>query len=145
MPSHQDEIIDCIFLMTRLMRANMSFSSALMKLSSLQLYTLIFLNQHKNAPMTEIAQEFNIELSSATSLVNNLVKMGLVERKHDKGDRRLVRIVLSKKGSILLQKAMAERSKKIKMLLSSISSSEQHQLLLILHKFTKKLEDVNEK
>src|SRR5882757_3909316 len=100
------KFIEIMFKCSRLLRGHMEYSSDVAQLSILQIQTLSFLKHHDNAQMGEIAEYFNIELSSATSLLNKLVTLQLVERQTDPKDRRLVRISLTKKGSELLKKAM---------------------------------------
>lgn len=131
--------------MSRLMKAHMAFTDDLMHISHMQLHALIFLNQTKNASMSEIAQEFRIELPSTTSLITKLVQLGLVQRVADKKDRRLVRIQLSKKGISLLDTAMKERRRKITHLLATLTEQEQKQFLTIMSKFKTVLEEVSEK
>ncbi len=46
-------------------------------------------------------------LSSATQMADRLVKLGLVERMSDPGDRRLVRVALSPRGRDLLRRREA--------------------------------------
>lgn len=135
-----DALIETIFGLSRLLRENMSFCTEVTKLSMLQLQALVFLKYHQHAQMREIAEHFKIELPSATSLLNKLCIMKLVQRETDPKDRRIVRITLTKKGEQLLEKAMQERKQKMHMLLSHISNNDRKQLLRILQTIHVQLE-----
>lgn len=94
--------------------------------------------------MSGIAEHLHIEMPSATSLLNKLVALQLVERQQDDKDRRLVRITLTDKGSALLKKAMEEKVKQLEHMLSYLSETEQEELLRLLEKLNERLEKNNE-
>lgn len=60
----------------------------------------ILLNIYKNdaLPMKELSEKMNLDNSTITRIVNNLVRDGLIEREHSKEDRRVVLVKLSNKG-----------------------------------------------
>ena len=138
-------LVEEIFKFSRFMKGQMSCDSALMNLSMLQLQVLVFLKRNEPVQMSEIAKYFAIELPSATSLINKVTKMGLVERKADKHDRRLVLISLTKDGNALLQKAMEEKGKKITETLSYLSEKDKKELLRIMQLVTATMEKEYEK
>ena len=132
---HKDptiELMEILFKTSRLVKDEMSYTNNLTHLSILQIQALIFLNQHEKVSMTAIAENFRIELSSATSLINKLCEHKLVTRYEDHEDRRLVMITLTSDGKTLLERAMRERRKKITGILSNLSAKEQSELLTIL-------------
>jgi len=143
--NNEPEIIEHIFTISRMLKDNMCYNTQLLHLSLLQLQALSFLKQHNNAQMKEIATHFNIELSSATSLLDKLHSMKLVKRKEDDHDRRLVRVMLTKPGELLLSEAMNERAKKITFILSHLTESERKQLCNVLRILRNRLEQINEK
>jgi DNA-binding MarR family transcriptional regulator len=125
-------LMDQIFQITRLVKHKMSFPSNLMQLSHLQIQTLTFLQQRKATTMSNIAEYLQIELPSATSLINKLVAMHLVKRTSNQRDRRVVGIVLSDKGTELLKQAIELRRKKMEEMMSYLSDKQQSDLLSIL-------------
>lgn len=139
------QLTEAIFTMSRLMKDQMSRTSQAGNLTIVQLQTLVFLKQHPHVPMSEIANYFKIELPSATSLINKLVREKLVTRKLDPKDRRLVRITLTDKGKNLLTQGMKERSRKIEKNLSYLSQEDKTNLLAILKKMIEKMEEQYEK
>ncbi|SRR6266568_1842559 len=141
MPSQlAKKIFEAIFKNSRLLRDKMNYPSDIAHLSILQLQTLSYLKQKNKAQMGEIAEHFHIELPSATSLLNKLVSLQLVERQQDEKDRRLVRIALTKAGSSLLKKAMDEKICNLDKMLSFLSDSEQQELLRLLEKLNDRIE-----
>ncbi|MGI8419707.1 MAG: MarR family winged helix-turn-helix transcriptional regulator [Candidatus Levyibacteriota bacterium] len=138
------KFIETMFKSTRLLRGYMEYSTDVAQLSILQIQTLSFLKHHKNAQMGEIAEYFHIELSSATSLLNKLVALQLVIRQPDPKDRRLVRISLIKKGTELLQKVLDAKCSHFGKMLSYLSDTEKNELLRLLEKLNKRMEQNNE-
>lgn len=126
-----NEIIENMFKIFRHLKEEMSFKNSFINLSLLQIQALIFIKQNEKSQMREISHHFNIELPSATSLVNNLHKLQLVERFNDPEDRRLVRISLTSKGKSLLNRVKNQRKKKLEKILSYLSENEKNELLHI--------------
>jgi DNA-binding MarR family transcriptional regulator len=140
------ELLEMIFKIARLMKGEMSFTHNLTHLSILQIQTLVFLKQSKDkkVTMSDIAECFQIELPSATSLVNKLCDQKLVQRNTDSSDRRLVIIVLTEEGKKLLDQAMCARRKKLENILSYLSNKEKSDLLNIFKTLESRLQKQNE-
>lgn len=134
------ELVDMLFNISRRMKEEMSFTNNLTHLSILQIQTLIFLNQHENSSMSDIADYFHIELPSATSLMNKLCEHKLVKRYEDEKDRRLVRISLTAEGKKLVEQATCARRKKLEKMLSYLSYREKTELLKILETLNTRLQ-----
>jgi MarR family transcriptional regulator, organic hydroperoxide resistance regulator len=126
------ELVEIVFKISRLMKEEMSYTCNLIHLSILQIQTLIYINKNGKIPMSDIAEYFHIELPSATSLLNKLCDLKLVERHADELDRRLVIITLTTRGKTMLEQAMNERRKKLEKMLSYLSEKERSELLNIL-------------
>lgn len=139
MKNEKIELVEMLFQVSRLMKGEMSYSNNFVHLSILQIQTLIFLNKNKKVSMSDIASNFRIELSSATSLLNKLHQQRLVMRLEDDEDRRLVLISLTEKGKSLLKEAMLQRRKKIEKILSYLSAKEKVDLTNILITLNNKL------
>jgi DNA-binding MarR family transcriptional regulator len=140
------ELVEMIFKVSRLMKEEMSFTNNLVHLSILQIQTLFFLNKNKTKKisMSDIAGHFNVELPSATSLLNKLYEMNLVERHADEQDRRLVLITVTAQGEKMLQEAMLHRRKNLEKMLSYLSVEEVTNLKTIFETLNSKLQKQNE-
>lgn len=140
-----NQIIELVFSLSRVMKGQMQFSSAHATLSLLQIQVLLFINQEKEVQMKDLAGNFTITLPTATSLSDNLMKEGLIKRSRNEEDRRVVTLSLSAKGKEMLKKIMEARNKKIKTLLSYLSEEEKKDFLSILTSLKNNIEKENEK
>lgn len=137
-------LIESLFKISRWMKGQAVYRNDICQLTMLQLQTLIFLKHHNDAQMSEIAKHFNIELPSATSLVDKLCKSGLAERKADDKDRRLVRIALTSQGYSFFEEAMKERLEKMDTILSYLSEEDKEDLMRIVAKLMENMEGIHE-
>ncbi len=63
-----------------------------------QCYTLLNIYQNKSLSMKELSENMNLDTSTMTRIVNNLVRDGYIKREHSKEDRRVVLVKLTGKG-----------------------------------------------
>ncbi len=134
------KFIEIMFKTSRIFRERMHYSSQIAHLSFLQIQTLTYLKLHTNAQMSEIAEHLHIELPSATSLLNKLVALQLVQRQQDEKDRRLVRIALTEEGNAILTIAKKEKEAHVKQMLSYLTDEERHELLRLMEKLHERIE-----
>jgi DNA-binding MarR family transcriptional regulator len=136
-----EELSEKVFAISRIIKGSMIYKSALYHLSLLQIQALEFLSRNEHAQMSEIADYLRIELSSATSLLNKLYELRLVERQNDPNDRRLVRIILTEEGKRLIKEASRERNEKVERILSFLPDTDKNELLRILKIIYNKMEE----
>lgn len=79
----------------------------------------------------EIAAAMHITSGSITSLVDTLVKAGLVERTAHQGDRRKVLVSLTPAGVALLDEALPEIQQLVKVLFGGLDEDERRQFLAL--------------
>ena len=84
--------------------------------------------------MKDIAKFLGITPPSATSLVNHLLKSGLVRRQADVTDRRLIRVVLTKKGEKLLLSRRTDIEGRFRSRLEKLAVIDQKRFADILEK-----------
>jgi DNA-binding MarR family transcriptional regulator len=125
------QIINLIFTVRHLLHEKIMKGKE--KCSPLHFITLNFI-RGKKPLMKEIADYLTITPPSATALINNFMKLGLVVRINDKSDRRIVRIVLTKKGQTYLKKNLHAISVRMRKGLEGLTQSEQKQMAKILGK-----------
>jgi DNA-binding MarR family transcriptional regulator len=126
------QIISLIFTIRQVFSEKMMGKSCC-KTSPLHMITLHFIKE-KKPRMLEIADYMAITPPSATVLIDNFIALGIVKREEDKRDRRIVRIILTKKGEKYLDDNANEVFKKIRKNLETLSEAEQKQLGKILAK-----------
>ena len=66
-----------------------------------QLRALTFIKNYGASNMTELCNMLNIEKGSLTTMIDDLVEKGYVERVNDKKDRRRYIIVMTEAGDVL--------------------------------------------
>lgn len=74
--------------------------------------------------MTELAAARRVALNTATSIVDRLVAAGLLERRSDPNDRRVVRIAMTEKGQRLVAELRPARRRVIREMLDGLSDEE---------------------
>ena len=93
--------------------------------------------------MSELSSTLNVPMSTATRIVDGLVKNDMAERVSDTNDRRIVRVGMSKNGRELYEMGMAYNKQRITRLLKDFTTDEQTQLLNLMNKLFEAL--LNEK
>jgi DNA-binding MarR family transcriptional regulator len=91
--------------------------------------------------MSELSTELNVPLSTATRIVDELVKHDMVERVHDSRDRRVVRVKMSENGRKLYETGTTYTKQRITKLLKDFSADEQTQLMSLMNKLLDALLD----
>ncbi len=93
-----------------------------------EMHTLeaIGIDQERN--MTEIADILNITVGTLTTSINRLLGKGYVERTRDDEDRRVVRVILSEKGTEAYRIHEAYHEKMIAQILDEITDAEAKML-----------------
>lgn len=96
---------------------------------------LMLLSNNANPlTMSELSTELNVPLSTATRIVDGLVKRDMVERVQDRKDRRVVRVKMSRNGRKLYETGTAYTKQRITKLLKDFSAEEQTQLMSLMNK-----------
>jgi DNA-binding MarR family transcriptional regulator len=81
--------------------------------------------------MRELARTLSISESSATAAADRLVREGLVERRADPADRRLVLLALTDEGRAFVERVRRARALKTSRMLSVLSDRQLAQLVEI--------------
>jgi DNA-binding MarR family transcriptional regulator len=109
------------------------------------LFRILILLSQSATPLTmsELSAELNVPMSTATRIVDGLVRGEMVERINDPSDRRVVRVSMSKNGRELYEQGMSYNKQRINRLLKAFSSEEQIQLLKLMNKLFDSLASEN--
>ena len=99
-------------------------------------FSILMLLAQNVEPLTmgELSSELNVPMSTATRIVDGLVRGGMAERINDANDRRIVRVAMSKNGRELYETGMAYNKQRIAKLLKNFTAEEQSQLLNLMNK-----------
>lgn len=145
------ETIEQYLLFTSLNRINDNLSkhmeksfrkSILTKAQFSVLLTMAFLIEYEKSPIkiTDLVPYNNGNLSNISSLVHRMGKKGLIKKKRDEADQRIVCINLTPKGQKALKKSVRPIAEKIRELFSVYSKEEVVSLTSLLNKLSLSME-----
>jgi DNA-binding MarR family transcriptional regulator len=97
-----------------------------------QILILQHLSSGDSVKMTDIANFMKVTTSAVTGIVDRLVKSGYVLRVFDQKDRRIIKVKITLKGSILMKKLAYDRRKLVINIFSKISEQDRQDYLRIL-------------
>ena len=129
----EEKVIFATYKISRYMRKEFGTIDHVNELTMIQITALIAIAHGQNT-MGDIANELNITLPSATSLIERLVKGEYVKRVHNPHDKRVVQIELTEKGKELLKKGLENKVEKMKFMLSKLTEEERNMILSLLEK-----------
>ena len=95
---------------------------------------LVIIEANPDLKQSELARAAHLDRSTVVTVIDNLVRRGLVERRAAVNDRRSNAIRLTADGSTLLRKLKRQVTLHEKRLLSNFSDSEREQLFTLLQK-----------
>ncbi len=94
-----------------------------------QMRTLFRLRYGGDLTMNEVARSLGVAMSTATQLADRLERLGLVERKADPGDRRVVRLALTETGRAAIAEHNRERDARIGVAMQRLTLAEREAVL----------------
>jgi DNA-binding MarR family transcriptional regulator len=86
--------------------------------------TLKVLERHGALPMSVLGKQLVIAKQNMTTLIDTLMRKGLVERRRDESDRRVVRIVITPRGERFLEDSRTALKQIIRKNLSELSPQD---------------------
>ncbi len=103
------------------------------ELGNVTFHQLSVLSQLRDGPlaMRELSKRVGVSESAATSTADRLVRQGLVERRSDPNDRRIVRLELCAEGVKVVDSMERHTTNKLKAMLSALSDTQLAQLVEI--------------
>lgn len=81
-------------------------------------------------PMRGLAETLDVSQASATGIVDRMEQRGLVERRHDDDDRRVVHVALTDEGRRLIAGMAEERREHLAQMLDTLTDVELEGFLL---------------
>lgn len=110
-------------------------------LSITEMHTIAAIGMYEPRTMSEVAADLNITVGTLTTAINNLVKKGYVERNRPENDRRIVQIMLTKKGKIAYRIHAKFHSDMVKTSISDLNPEEEDILVRALGKLNNFFKD----
>ena len=103
---------------------------------------LRLLDEKGDLKMADFAKALNVTKPSATCLVNNMVKKGLITRKYSLKDRRKINIGLTKKGEDSLKEMREDMIKEMKKIFCGVTVQEAEKYLDIQEKMIENMQNI---
>lgn len=128
-----DELMEVVFLIRQVVE-KMHREKYKGTFSPLHLFTLHFIDIKKNPSMKEVADFLLVTPSSATSLIDSMVRAKILMRVFDKKDRRAVRIKITPTGEKTFKEGHKFMDMQIRKVFSCLNLAELKQLLSIYRK-----------
>lgn len=107
-------------------------------------YILGFLYDHSDRAVyqKDIEEEMALRKSSVTSLLNNLEKNGLIERRPSQEDARLKSVILTAKGSEIHEEVASEIDRVEGLLTEGFSAEEAATFMSLLARIERNIENI---
>lgn len=96
-----------------------------------------FIDDTQSYTISELSNLVHISLPNMTSIINLLAKKGVVKRRRDTKDRRVVRVCLTDKGKKMRYEFMKKRVREVENSLGMLSEKDQKALFSALEKATR--------
>jgi DNA-binding MarR family transcriptional regulator len=103
-------------------------------LSINQLHMLNMIHHHPGTAQKELAELLQITPAAVSTAIREMESMGLVERRADQFDARLMRLYLSEEADQIISENLAHRHAAIAKLLSVLPVEEQNMIVSSLEK-----------
>lgn len=98
-------------------------------LSLIQLNVVSVLEAEGPLPMSRLADELDVSVASATGIIDRMERRGLIERRHDADDRRVVVVHLTDQSREIFRDIAARRRAHLATMLGELNEEELAGLL----------------
>jgi DNA-binding MarR family transcriptional regulator len=133
-----ETIVDAVLSASRVLVAvaARSLGDVAEEVTLTQYRTLVVLASRGPQSLAELADAVDVTPPTATRMCDRLIKKGLIVRRHERGDRRLIRLTLAKDGRELVNAVTQRRRTEISHLMEAIPPGQQAALVDSLQRLT---------
>jgi len=127
----RDSVVDAVLNASRVLVAvaARSLGDVAEEVTLTQYRTLVVLASRGPQSLAALAEAIDVTPPTATRMCDRLIRKGLILRRHERGDRRLIRLSLSEKGQVLVDAVTERRRAEITDLLKAIPREQQTALV----------------
>lgn len=104
-----------------------------------ELLIIVFVGQHSEVKMSDLANTLEAPLSTLTSIIDNMVAKKYLSRYHSEEDRRVIKVQLAQNGKSSYKAFLALKEKVAANVLAQFSEKEQVLFLNHIHKLAESL------
>lgn len=94
-----------------------------------QLDAMLVLREYGELTMGELCGKMFLACSTATDLIDRMERNGLIERVRDTADRRVIRLKVLAKGSVVIDEVLDARRTYLAAILSEIDVADKERLI----------------
>lgn len=134
-------LINLFFMTHRSLHKHMQEAKVIASFSFLQFLTMKFVQEEGKVSMKEIARFLSITPASATSLINGLVRTGVLERVTDQRDRRIIRLQATTEGRKRLDETDEQAKRELKRVFMKLGDADRSSLITVLEKLSRILSE----
>jgi len=96
-----------------------------LKFSKSEIFTILLIDKNKEITMSELAENINAPMSTATGIADRLVKNHYLKRERSQEDRRIVVLRLTDKGSQIVKDLKDMISKYLNRVMDDLTAEEK--------------------
>lgn len=115
-----------------------------LKFSKLELFAMLLIDKRKEITMTELVEYINTPMSTATGIVDRLVKNGYINRGRSETDRRIVLLSLTNEGSQFISRLKELILGYVNVAIDGLNEEEKQFLIRIVLKIVNNLQSKQE-
>jgi len=134
MDAFSRELIDILPLMFREFSKREDNVLTRGKITFPQMVAIDYVSRKTKVKMTELARVLSIQMSSATVLVDRLIREKLLSRAREEADRRLVWVSATAKGRKIIAEVLEQKRNSIKQIFGVLTEEERRQYLGVIRK-----------
>ena len=105
-----------------------------MKFSKSEIFAMLLIDKRKEITMTELAEYIHSPMSTATGIIDRLVRNGYIKRERSEQDRRIVVLMLAEKGLLEITRLKELISSYINKVAESLTQDEIQVLTGVISK-----------
>jgi DNA-binding MarR family transcriptional regulator len=113
--------------------------AAASRLSASDFQALMLIGERQRCIVSDVAQNLNISPTTASSLVDRLVRNNFVERYRSDADRRIVRLELTPDGARIREEAVALQLLHCRQMLDELAPDEAETFVALMQKIGDRL------
>jgi len=127
------------FLGAMLRRERNAISQGIITLP--QFLGLSFLHANPGSPVKAFAATLGLKPSSASGLIDRMVRLGVLKRERSKTDRRVVLLTLKAKGEQMVDEITKQKRKSMSELFGTLTADERTTYLKLMQKVVGNLDE----
>lgn len=135
-----DNIVDLFIENTKKLFFPEEWIALDLKFSKFELFSMLFLDKRKEITMTELVEYINTPMSTATGIIDRLVKNGYIKRDRSEADRRIVILRLTEEGSQLMKRLKDLIYEYLNMIVDDLTEDEKQFMTRIVLKIMNNLQ-----